>query len=293
MTEDSFRPAPTAAPLAIVCGSGSLPFAVADAAAQSGRRAVLVGLRGFADAERIARYPHHWVAVAQFGHLFRVLEREGCRELVFIGSLVRPTISQLRLDLVTLRLLPRIAQMFRGGDDHILQGVITIVEERGFRVVGAHEIAPRILVPEGALGRRKPGPQDQSDIARGLAFLRAIGPFDVGQGVVVAGNRIVCVEAAEGTDHMLARLAEVRRSGAVRFAAGTGVLVKAPKDGQDRRIDLPSIGPKTIESARQVGLNGIAVVADSAVIAEPGQVAAAADAASLFVVGVCDEALPQ
>jgi UDP-2,3-diacylglucosamine hydrolase len=279
-----------AGPLAIICGGGSLPFAVADAAIRDGRSVVLIGLRGFADADRITRYPHRWVALAQFGRLFRLLKSENCRELVFIGSLVRPTFSQLRLDLGTLRLLPRIARLFRGGDSHILDGVIAIVEEQGVQVIGAHEVAPAILVPEGPLGRREPDGKDRSDIAYGLQFLRAIGPFDVGQAVVVADNRIVCVEAAEGTDHMLARLAGVRRSGDVRFAAGTGVLVKAPKPGQDRRIDLPSIGPKTIENARAAGLNGIAVVANSAVIAEPKEVWEAADRANLFVVGVRDEA---
>ena len=292
MTEAPSPIAPSATPLAIVCGGGSLPFAVADAAAASGRRVVLLGLRGFADPDRIAGYPHHWVAMAQFGHLFHLLNGEGCRELVFIGSLVRPTFRQLRLDFTTLRLLPRIARMFRGGDSHILDGVIAIVEEQGFRVIGAHEVVPDILVPEGALGTRQPSAGDRSDIARGLEFLRATGPFDVGQAVVVAENRIVCVEAAEGTDHMLARLADVRRGGGVRFRSGTGVLVKAPKPGQDHRIDLPSIGPKTIENARAARLNGIAVVANSAVIAEPTAVVDAAERAKLFVVGVRDEAPP-
>jgi DUF1009 family protein len=280
-------------PLAVICGGGSLPFAVADAAIQKGRRVVLIALRGFADAERIARYPHHWVAVGQAGRLFRLLKSEGCRDLVFIGNLVRPTIGQLRLDLMGLGLILRFAGMFRGGDSHIFRSVTAMVEERGFRVIGAHEIAPDILVPQGALGGRQPGAGDRSDIARGLEFLHATGPFDVGQAVVVAENRIVCVEAAEGTDEMLARLADLRKSGGVRFAEGTGVLVKAPKPGQDRRIDLPTIGPKTIASVRAAGLNGIAVIAGSAIIAEPEQVVELADRAKLFVVGVRDEGAPR
>jgi DUF1009 family protein len=292
MIEAGPNSALSAGPVAIVCGGGGLPFAVADAAIKNGRRVVLFGLREFADAEKIARYPHHWVAVGQAGRLDRLLRDEGCRDLVFIGSLVRPTISQLRPDFLMLRLLIRFAGTFRGGDGHILRRVIGMAEARGFRVVGAHEVAPDILVPEGALGSRQPAAQDRADITHGLAYLRAAGPFDVGQAVVVADNRIVCVEAAEGTDHMLARLADVRRSGGVRFAAGTGVLVKAPKPGQERRIDLPSIGPKTIDSARQAGLNGIAVVAGSTVVAEPDEVADLADRAKLFVVGVRDE-VPQ
>jgi DUF1009 family protein len=278
------------APIAIVSGGGTLPFATADAAMQKGRRAVLLALRGSADPARVPDYPHHWIAVGQIGRMCKLARQEGCRDMVFIGGLVRPTLGQLRFDFETLLLLPRLARIFRGGDGHFFHGIVSIFEERGFNVLGAHEVAPRILVPEGALGRCKPSTTDLTDITRGLEFLHATGPFDVGQAVVIAQNRILGVEAAEGTDHMLARFADVRRSGRIRIPAGTGVLVKAPKQGQDRRIDLPSIGPKTIESAINAGLNGIAVVAGSAIVAEPERIAEMADRANLFVVGVRDEA---
>jgi DUF1009 family protein len=280
-------------PIAIVSGGGTLPFATADAAMQRGRRAVLLALRGSADPARVADYPHHWIAVGQIGRMCRLARQEGCRDIVFIGGLVRPTLSQLRFDFETVRLLPRLARIFRGGDGHFFHGIVNIFEERGFNVVGAHEVAPSILMPEGPLGRNRPGATDLADIQRGLEFLRATGPFDVGQAVVIAQSRILGVEAAEGTDHMLGRFADVRRSGRIRIPAGTGVLVKAPKQDQDRRIDLPSIGPKTIDSAINAGLNGIAVVAGSAIMAEPEQIAEMADRANLFVVGVRDETAPQ
>jgi UDP-2,3-diacylglucosamine hydrolase len=280
-------------PIAIVSGGGTLPFATADAAMQRGRRAVLLALRGSADPARVADYPHHWIAVGQIGRMCRLARQEGCRDMVFIGGLVRPTLSQLRFDFETVRLLPRLARIFRGGDGHFFHGIVNIFEERGFNVVGAHEVAPSILMPEGPLGRNRPSATDLADIQRGLEFLRATGPFDVGQAVVIAQSRILGVEAAEGTDHMLGRFADVRRSGRIRIPAGTGVLVKAPKQDQDRRIDLPSIGPKTIDSAINAGLNGIAVVAGSAIMAEPEQIAEMADRANLFVVGVRDETAPQ
>jgi UDP-2,3-diacylglucosamine hydrolase len=280
-------------PIAIVSGGGTLPFATADAAMQRGRRAVLLALRGSADPVRVADYPHHWIAVGQIGRMCRLARQEGCRDMVFIGGLVRPTLSQLRFDFETVRLLPRLARIFRGGDGHFFHGIVNIFEERGFKVVGAHEVAPSILMPEGPLGRNRPSATDLADIQRGLEFLHATGPFDVGQAVVIAQSRILGVEAAEGTDHMLARFADVRRSGRIRIPAGTGVLVKAPKQGQDRRIDLPSIGPKTIDSAINAGLNGIAVVAGSAIVAEPNRIAEMADRANLFVVGVRDETAPQ
>jgi DUF1009 family protein len=167
-----------------------------------------------------------------------------------------------------------------------LSGVVRIFEDRGFRVVGAHEVAPEILMPAGNVGSRAPTAQDRADIERGLGLLRAIGPYDVGQGVVVAANHVLAVEAAEGTDGMLARVAELRTRGRIPTPAGTGVLVKAPKPGQDRRVDLPTIGPRTVTEAARAGLAGIAIMAGEAIIAEPAAVAAAADKEKVFVVGI-------
>jgi UDP-2,3-diacylglucosamine hydrolase len=274
--------------LAIICGGGTLPFAVADAVTKHGRRVVLFAIRGWADATRVAAYPHYWAAVGQFGTFCRLAHREGCRDVVFIGSMVRPAIWQIRPDFKTLRLLPRIFGMFRGGDDHLLKGVAAVFEEHGFRLVGAHAVAPEILMPEGALGHKRPNDRDRADIAKGLALLNAASPFDVGQAVVVADARVLAIEAAEGTDRMLARIAELRQSG--RIASGRGVLVKAAKRNQDRRLDLPSIGPQTVEGAAQAGLAGIAVVAGSTIVAEPAQIGATADRVGLFVLGVREQA---
>ena len=276
-------------PLAIICGAGSLPFTVADATGKQGRRAVLFALRGWADQQRVAAYPHHWIALGQFGRLCRLARREGCRDIVLVGSLVRPAVWRLRLDLATLRLLPRLLRIYRGGDDRLLSGIAKIFEEHGFRVIGAHDIAPDILMPEGALGRARPSERDRSDIAKGLALLAATSPFDVGQGVVVADGHVLMMEAVEGTDLMLARIVELRRHGRITAAPGRGVLVKAAKRGQDRRVDLPSIGPRTVDGVASAGLGGIAVVAGSAVVVEPERIALAADRAGVFVVGVRDE----
>lgn len=277
-------------PLAIICGGGSLPFAVADAVGKRGRRVVLFAIRGWADPKRVEPYPHHWAALGQFGTFCRLARREGCRDVVFIGSIVRPAIWKIRPDFKTLRLLPRVLGIFRGGDDYLLKGVAAIFEEHGFRLLGAHAVAPEILMPEGTLGRERPNDRDHADIAKGLALLNASSPFDVGQAVVVADARVLAIEAAEGTDCMLARIAELRQSGRIAVASGRGVLVKAAKRDQDRRLDLPSIGPQTIEAAARAGLAGIAVVAGSTIVAEPERIGATADRARLFVLGVREQA---
>ncbi|MCK9919437.1 UDP-2,3-diacylglucosamine diphosphatase LpxI [Microbacteriaceae bacterium K1510] len=273
-------------PLAMICGGGSLPLAVADAVAASGRRVVLFPLRGAAEGTPVERHRHHWIYVGQIGKFLKLARAEGCRDVVFIGALVRPSIWQVHPDLVGLSFLPKVLRAFRGGDNHLLSGMGKLLEGEGLRLLGAHEVAPQILVPEGALGRVQLTERDRADIALGLDYLHAAGPFDVGQAVIVADRHVLAVEAAEGTDGMLARMAEMRANGRVRAARGIGVLVKAPKPHQDRRFDLPSIGPKTVEGAARAGLAGIAVVADETIVAEPAAMTAAADAAGVFVVGV-------
>jgi DUF1009 family protein len=276
-----------AGPVAIICGGGSFPFTVADALAKSGRGAVLFALRGFADPERVKHYPHHWAHVTQLGRFLRLARREGCRDVIFIGTLVRPSFRQLiNFDLATLRVLPSAIRHFYGGDNHLLTGMARMLEGYGFRLLGAHEVAPDILVQEGAFGQASPSARDREDIAHGLAVLRAIGPFDVGQGVVVANRHVIAVEAAEGTDQMLARVAELRRSKRFRAPSGTGVLVKAPKPGQDHRFDLPSIGPTTVDGIVEAGLAGLAVMAGGTIVAEPQIVVEKADRAKVFVIGL-------
>src|SRR6266487_2535292 len=219
-------------PLAIICGGGSLPFAVADAVARRGRRAVLFPIRGFGDPAAVERYPHHWIALGQFGRMCRLASAERCRDVVFIGNLIRPSLREIRLDWQTIRLMPRVARLYRGGDDRLL--------------------------------------------------------FDIGQAAVVASGHVIAVEAAEGTDAMLARVAELRRLGRIRYPVGVGVLVKAPKPGQDRRLDLPSIGPQTVAGVIRAGLAGLAVVAGGTIMAQPDAVVATADRGKIFVIGLPD-----
>lgn len=272
-------------PLAMICGGGTMPLAVAQSVMARGRDVLLFALRGAADQANIGQFPHHWVHIGQIGKFMRLARAAGCRDVVFIGSLVRPSLWHVHPDLKALRIMPRVIAAFRGGDDHLLSGMSRIIEQDGFRLLGAHEVAPEILVPEGALGHVQASPQDRDDIAVGFGCLRAIGPFDVGQAIVVAGKHVLAVEAAEGTDQMLARIAQMRANGRLRSTIG-GVLVKAAKPNQDRRFDLPSIGPKTIDGVAEAGLRGVAVVAGETIIAEPGQVVAKADGASIFVVGM-------
>ena len=273
-------------PLAMLCGGGSLPLTVADKVAASGRKVVLFPLRGAAEGIAVERFPHYWVHIGQIGKFLRLARAAGCRDVVFIGSLVRPSLWQVHPDFKGLTVLPRVLAAYRGGDNHLLTSMGKVLEDEGLRLVGAHEVAPDILMPEGVLGRAQVSERDRADIALGLDYLHTAGKFDIGQAVVVAGRHVLAVEAAEGTDAMLTRVGEMRANGRVQAPRGAGILVKAPKPAQDRRFDLPSIGPQTVEGAARAGLAGIAVVAASTIVAEPEQLVAVADRANIFVIGV-------
>jgi DUF1009 family protein len=271
--------------LGIICGGGAFPLVVAEAALKAGRKVFLLPIYGFAEAS-VERYPHEWIHIGAFGKLSGALRRNGCRQVVFVGTVLRPSIATLRVDWGSLKLLPRVLGMFRGGDDHLLTSVGRIFEEHGFELVGAHEIAPDILVPPGVLGGHQPGSEDIDAAHFGQEVVRALGPFDIGQGVVVGGRRVLAVEAAEGTDLMLERCRELRANGRIKLRHKAGVLVKAPKPGQDRRLDLPSIGPRTIELAAEAGLAGVAVEAGGVIAANIEDIVRIADEKGLFIIGL-------
>lgn len=270
-------------PLAIIAGGGELPAEIAGVARHAGRDVFVVALTGAAEGEWLSDYACERLGIGQLGLLLKLLRARGIEEIVFIGSLTRPDLASLRPDFGLLRHLPELVSLLRGGDDHLLSGVVRFFERQGFRVVGPGDIAPALKSQEGPLGRRAPDETMLANIALGREIIRALSPFDVGQAVVVANGHVLAIEAAEGTDGMIARVRDLRAAGRVRTSAGEGVLVKAPKIGQDRRVDLPTIGLGTVEGAVLAGIGGIAVAAGEVLIAERERTIASADAAGLFL----------
>ncbi len=276
-------------PVGVIAGGGAMPFAVADSLAARGIAAVIFALKGACDPAQVARFRHHWISLGQYGKATKLFRSEGCRDLIFIGTLARPALSDIRLDWGTLRIMGQVVASFRGGDDHLLSGIGRIFERDGFRLVGIKDAAPDLLMPEGCITRTAPDADASADIARGREVLAALSPFDIGQAAVVIDGHVVAVEDIEGTDGLLARVARLRAEGRIRAKAGRGVLVKMPKSGQDLRYDLPTIGPRTVQGVATAGLAGIAVAAGNTIAAEPQAMIEAADKAGLFVTGLAKE----
>ncbi len=264
----------------ILAGGGPLPGRVADAVLRSGRPVFVIGFEDHADPAVIAAYPHAWARPAAAGRILGLLRAEACHEIVLIGPVRRPALRDLRPDAEGARILARIGRAFFGGDDGLLGAIVRVLGDEGFIVRGAHELLADRLAVAGPLGRVPVDQEAADDIARGIEVLRVMGVVDVGQACVVQQGAVLAVEAIEGTDRMLARVAALALPGA------GGVLIKMAKPGQDRRADLPTIGPATVTGAAASGLRGVAFEAGGTLITDVEATVAAADAAGLFLLGI-------
>src|SRR6195952_5733118 len=187
-------------PVGLIAAGGVMPFAVADSLAARGIKPVIFALKGICDPAPVERFRHHWISIGQLGRLSNLLRAENCRDLVFIGALVRPALSEIRLDWKTIRAMASVLKAFRGGDDHLLSSVGRILEKDGFRMVGIKDVAPDLLMPAGCLTRAAPTEDASADIARGREVLRALIPFDIGQATIVIDGHVLGVADIEGTD---------------------------------------------------------------------------------------------
>jgi DUF1009 family protein len=271
--------------LAIVAGGGDLPRRVAEQARRTGRNPLVVGLKGFAEASLLAEYNGPELSVGELGRLIQLMKKEGCEEMVFAGWLKRPDFGSLKLDLKGVQSLPKILAAARKGDDALLRSVMDIFSDAGFRIIGADDVLNDLLVGPGPLGTVAPTAEHWPDIRRAAEVAQISGSLEIGQGAISCAGLILAVEAQEGTDRMLARIPDLIPEIRGAPEARRGVLVKRPKPQQERRIDLPTIGVATVEGAAKAGLAGIAVEAGAALVVDREKVAAAANAAGIFIYG--------
>jgi DUF1009 family protein len=275
--------------LGIIAGGGDLPLAVAHGAARAGRPVFILGLRGSAD-ESIAQFPHEWVGIGEARKGFELLHEHECKDVILCGRVARPRFSDVKLDTKAVMLLPRVLVAARKGDDALLRAVVDIFEKEGLRTIGVADAAPDLLARDGVYGKIAPSADEREDIATGAKVVRRLGALDVGQAAAVCDGLVLAVEAAEGTDAMIARIPALPEHIRGTPARPRGVLVKALKPVQDRKTDLPVIGVNTVRNVSAAGLRGIAIEAGSALIINETDVIKAADAAGIFVMGFASAA---
>lgn len=266
--------------LGIIAGGGTLPQILINFCQDTKRDFFVLAIEGNADKAIFnPLIPHKWIRIGQAGTGFKLFHDQNVEEVVMIGTIKRPTLSDLVPDLRTAAFFAKIG-LKSLGDDGILRALIKEIESENMRVVGIHEVLPDLLVKEGVLTKAKPDKQAQADIRRGVEVALELGKLDVGQSVIVQQGLVLGVEGIEGTDELIKRCANYKRKG------DCAVLVKLRKPQQDMRIDLPTIGVKTVEQAHNAGMKGIAVHSGNALIVDEKQVIELADKYGIFIKGI-------
>jgi DUF1009 family protein len=271
--------------LGLIAGGGGLPVEIAQHCERSGRPLFVIRLKGFAGAD-LSPYAGTEVGLAEIGKCMKALKRAGCRSICLAGNVARPDFTSLVPDLRGLMLLPKVIASARKGDDALLRLLVDEFEKEGFVVEGAHDVMEDLSLPAGLLGRHAPSEDDLADAKRALQVARAIGQLDVGQASVVAHGLVLAVEAQEGTDALLARVADLPAHLKGKPGAGMGVLAKAPKPIQETRVDLPTIGLATVQGVARAGLKGIAGEAGRLLVLDREATIALADELGVFILGV-------
>lgn len=277
--------------LGIIAGGGDLPIAVAESAQEAGRAVFVVALRGSAD-DAVARFPHEWAGIGEVGKTLKLLRAHECKDVILVGRVARPRFADLKVDTKGLLLLPKVIAAARQGDDALLRTLVTSFEDEGFRTVGVAEAAPGLLAREGVLGRVRPSAEIAPDIALAVKVVRTLGALDIGQAAAVCDGLVLAVEAAEGTDAMIARVAALPEAIRGTPASRRGVLVKALKPAQDGKTDLPVIGVATVRNVAAAGFAGIAIEAGRSLMMNRQGIIEAADAAGIFVTAFAPDAYP-
>jgi DUF1009 family protein len=221
----------------------------------------------------------------QIGRIVGSLKSHGGDGLVIAGGVTRPDLWAIRPDAGFFISLPQILGLMVGGDDSVLTRVVRFFEGKGLHVLGAHEVAPDLLAGAGPIGTLPLDEEARADARLGFSVRRSLGPLDAGQAVVVECGKVLAIEGAEGTDAMLQRVAGLREG---QSGARRGVLAKGPKPGQELRVDMPAIGPRTIGGAVAARLAGIALEAGSVLVLDRQAVVVAADDAGCAVEGLAD-----
>lgn len=265
--------------VALIAGGGDLPCELAATCAANEISFYVIRLTGYAD-EKLAAYDGEDRRLGEFGGILKAMRTQGCDAVIFAGLVQRPDFAAIRPDWRGATLLPRIIAAARDGDGAMLDALVAAFGDEGFKVLGADDLAAPLVTDAGLVAGDPPTDEDWRDIVKAASVIDALGPFDVGQGTVVRDGFVVAIEAAEGTDLMLERTATITARLDDRCA---GILLKRPKPEQERRVDLPTIGVRTVERAAAARLRGIAIEAGGSLILNRAAVEEAATAHGLFV----------
>ncbi|WP_457094630.1 LpxI family protein [Microvirga sp. P5_D2] len=273
-------------PIAIIAGAGRLPIQLVEHLEKTGQDYRILAFRGFAAPELRNRAQTN-VDLLDLKTIMNTLDGWQPQAVSLVGAVRRPGFTALLGAYSALRNMQEVKEVIARGDDQVLRGAVRLIEERGHKVVGAHELAPDLVASKAFRGALEPNEDDRQAIAMGVDLLASLSAFDIGQGAVIARNHVLAIEGPEGTDRMIGRVRAQRQSWfGLRQRKEGGVLIKAAKRGQDLRVDMPTIGPRTVAEAARAGLSGIAIGAGSTFVLEQEETLRIADRLGVFLAAV-------
>ncbi len=277
--------------LGVLAGGGNLPYEVA-AAAQAKGDVFVIAFAGNAD-KRVKTFPHAEFSPLQVNGIIKRLKEEKCKRLVLIGTVTRQAASASHTSEDFVADIPakliaynqeEIVRQKHNSDDALLTSFIRYLEnDEGFEVIAAEKVCPSLAARKGFIVEQKLSESDKEDIKIAARMARVFGKHSTGQSVVVCHGLVLAVEAAEGTDAMLRRINDLPEGLRGTKTHRAGVLIKLPRQHQDRRIDLPTIGPDTVAHVIDAGLAGIVVEHNGALIYDREKIIKRAENAGLFV----------
>ena len=268
-----------ASPLGIVAGSGNLPRQLILRCTEEGRSVFVVAVEGETDAATVEHVPHIWLRIGAVGHAIESMRSAGVCDIVFAGKIGRPKFSSLKPDALGAKLIAKLGLSLFGGDSAIFKTILSFFEAEGFRILGISDIMQGMVAPRGAIGAHLPGHQAMEDITKGIIIAHSIGEMDIGQAIIIKHSLVLGVEAAEGTDALIERCAKLTDE------SEGGVLIKACKPIQEQRVDLPTIGKRTVELVHKAGFSGIALEAGHSLLADRAETIRTADELGIFLFG--------
>lgn len=275
---------PSDAHIGLIAGGRNLPLYIAEGVKQRGLPLTIIEIDPDCPAGQFE--DSHRFPLSKFGKIIKTLQKAGVTHICLAGHVGRPDFSHFKPDISAMRYLPGTLKAAKAGDDALLRHVMSIFESNGFKMLPAQILCASLLLPDGPLGALSLPTQHRSDAEQAMKVASMIGKADIGQGAVVAKGVVLAVEAQEGTDAMLDRVATLPAALCGTTKARVGVLAKRLKPGQDSRVDLPTIGPKTVKLAADAGLAGIIADAEEAFVIDREETIRLADHHGLFIVGL-------
>jgi DUF1009 family protein len=264
--------------LGIIAGGGTLPLKLIHSCEMQDIEVFIIGFEGQTNTNILGGHKYLMTRIGAAGQIIKTLKAHEISDLVLVGSIRRPSLTELKPDLKTIELFTRLG-LRSLGDDSLLKALRVELEKEGFKIHGVQTFATGLLIGEGPLGKYKPKKQDMDDIDHGIMLSQNIGKLDIGQSIIIQEGIVLGVEAVEGTDALIRRCKPLKREGR------GGVLIKTCKPQQDKDLDLPTIGPETIIQAVGAGLVGVVFQANSTIILDAQQIIELANKHKIFVYG--------